>query len=117
MSLRTVLLQALGEADPGVKCARVARLPEALDARVVLPGQIPGRPERPVLVHPREVPHRGLGTQQGRAALIHAIAHIEFNAINLALDAAWRFESMPAEFTGDWISVAQDEARHFQMLR
>nr|WP_206370850.1 ferritin-like domain-containing protein [Solimonas marina] len=81
------------------------------------PRPLPGRPARPTLVHPRDVPHRGLGTVDGRAALMHAIAHIEFNAINLALDAGWRFTGMPARYYADWLSVAQDEARHFAMLR
>jgi uncharacterized ferritin-like protein (DUF455 family) len=57
-----------------------------------------------------------MASAQGRAAMLHAIAHIEFNAINLALDAAWRFEEMPARFCADWLSVAVDEARHFAML-
>jgi uncharacterized ferritin-like protein (DUF455 family) len=75
-----------------------------------------GRPERPQLVRPRDVPSRGLGTAAGRAALVHAVAHIEFNAINLALDACCRFRGLPAEFYRDWLNVAQDEARHFQRL-
>jgi len=69
------------------------------------------------LVHPREVPRRSLGSTEGRAALIHAVAHIEFNAINLALDAALRFSGMPAQYYRDWLSVAQDEARHFLLLQ
>jgi uncharacterized ferritin-like protein (DUF455 family) len=76
----------------------------------------PGRPARPRLVDPREVPPRPVGSAEGRAALLHAIAHIEFNAINLALDAAWRFD-MPEAFVRDWLSVAVDEAKHFRMLR
>lgn len=76
----------------------------------------PGRPEAPELVAPTAVPRRRLGSEQGRAALIHAIAHIEFNAINLALDAAYRFRDLPEAYYRDWISVARDEARHFQML-
>jgi hypothetical protein len=68
-------------------------------------------------VLPREVPSRGLGTVEGRAALLHAVAHIEFNAINLALDAAYRFRGMPREFYLDWTGVAADEARHFRLLR
>jgi len=77
----------------------------------------PGRPERPHLVHPRDVAHRGLGSPEGRAAFVHAIAHIEFNAINLAWDAVYRFRGMPREFYADWVGVASDEARHFAMLR
>ena len=79
--------------------------------------RMPGRPPRPRLVHPRELPRRGLGTQQGRAAFLHAIAHIEFNAIDLAWDAAYRFRGLPRGFYDDWVSCAADEARHFVMLR
>jgi uncharacterized ferritin-like protein (DUF455 family) len=76
----------------------------------------PGRPSRPNLVAPRDLAQRGLGTSEGRAALVHAIAHIEFNAINLAWDAVYRFRGMPAEFYADWVAVADDESRHFRML-
>lgn len=75
-----------------------------------------GRPERPELVAPSQLRRRRLGSEEGRAALVHAIAHIEFNAINLALDAAYRFRDMPQQFYLDWISVAADEARHYSML-
>lgn len=81
------------------------------------PIRMPGRPERPKLVHPRELPRRGFGSDEGRAAFIHSIAHIEFNAIDLAWDAVYRFRGMPAQFYADWVSVANDEARHFVMLR
>jgi uncharacterized ferritin-like protein (DUF455 family) len=77
----------------------------------------PGRPARPRLVPQRQVPHRGLGTAEGRAALVHAIAHIEFNAINLAWDAVYRFRGFPADYYRDWASCAHDEARHFAMLQ
>jgi uncharacterized ferritin-like protein (DUF455 family) len=76
----------------------------------------PGRPATPLLVHPQKVPRRRLGSAEGRAALVHAVAHIEFNAINLALDAAYRFRGMPEQYYLDWLSVAADEARHFLML-
>ena len=65
------------------------------------------------LVHPRDLPKRGLGTPEGRAAFVHAIAHIEFNAIDLAWDAVYRFRGLPREFYADWVGVARDEARHF----
>jgi uncharacterized ferritin-like protein (DUF455 family) len=65
---------------------------------------------------PRDVPQRGLGTDEGRAALVHAVAHIEFNAINLAWDAVYRFRGMPADYYRDWVCVARDESRHFTML-
>jgi uncharacterized ferritin-like protein (DUF455 family) len=79
--------------------------------------RMPGRPARPALVHPRELPRRGFGTREGLAAFIHAVAHIEFNAIDLAWDAAYRFRGMPDAFYADWVGVASDEARHFAMLR
>jgi len=77
----------------------------------------PGRPARPVLVSPRIVERRKVSTVEGRAALIHSLAHIEFNAVNLALDAVYRFRDLPREFYGDWIRIAAEEARHFTMLR
>lgn len=77
----------------------------------------PGRPQRPLLVSPGKVPRRGLGTPAGLAALLHAIAHIEFNAINLALDAAWRFRDMPDAFVDDWLRIAAEEAMHFGLLQ
>ncbi len=76
----------------------------------------PGRPARPQLVNAREVPQRGLGSAEGRAALVHAVAHIEFNAINLAWDAVYRYRGMPEAYYRDWASCANDEARHFALL-
>ncbi|MBC6943813.1 MAG: DUF455 family protein, partial [Xanthomonadales bacterium] len=71
---------------------------------------------RPRLVPPRALAQRGLGSTEGRAALVHAIAHIEFNAINLAWDAVYRFRDMPAAYYADWVRVADDEARHFALI-
>jgi uncharacterized ferritin-like protein (DUF455 family) len=79
-------------------------------------GAIPGRPARPELVAPRLVGRRSMVTVEGRAMLVHALAHIEFNAINLALDAIWRFPGMPAAYYTDWLRVANEEALHFSML-
>lgn len=76
----------------------------------------PGRPDRPQLVDPRKVPKRGFKSRQGLMRLAHAIAHIEFNAINLALDAVYRFRGMPHEFYTDWLRVAAEESSHFVML-
>jgi uncharacterized ferritin-like protein (DUF455 family) len=87
------------------------------DAPPPEPIRMPGRPELPKLVHPRELPRRGFGNDEGRAAFIHSIAHIEFNAIDLAWDAVYRFRGMPHDYYADWIGVASDEARHFVMLR
>ena len=87
-----------------------------------LPSQ-PARPSRPILVPPTEVPRRRLGSAQGRGALLHAVAHIELNAIDLAADMIARFSVHPdiaeddkADFISDWSSVCDDEARHFLML-
>jgi uncharacterized ferritin-like protein (DUF455 family) len=87
-----------------------------IHARAVELTGIPGRPAKPLLVAPREVGHRSMATIEGRAALIHALAHIEFNAINLALDAVWRFADMPLDFYADWLKVAAEEALHFSLL-
>lgn len=76
-----------------------------------------GRPARPELVRAARVPKRGFGTDEGRAIMMHAIAHIEFNAINLALDAVQRFEGMPARFYADWLQVADEEVYHFELIR
>jgi uncharacterized ferritin-like protein (DUF455 family) len=117
---------ALTEADPSTKCRMAAALRArwqagGVEAREGAPAPeavpLPGRPERPRLVDPMRVPRRKLTTPVGRAALVHAIAHIEFNAINLALDAAYRFRGLPADFYGDWLRVAAEEAQHFLMLR
>jgi uncharacterized ferritin-like protein (DUF455 family) len=76
----------------------------------------PGRPAKPQLVNARQLPQRGLGSEEGRAALVHAVAHIEFNAINLAWDAVYRYRGKPDAYYRDWASCANDEARHFSML-
>ncbi|MEM1412563.1 MAG: ferritin-like domain-containing protein [Pseudomonadota bacterium] len=111
-------------AEPAEKCRAVHALWEDVrntglapaPAEPAPPIGAPGRPDRPELVPPHKVPRRRLGSPEGRAALVHAIAHIEFNAINLALDAAWRFRDRPAAYYTDWLSVADDEARHFALL-
>lgn len=82
-----------------------------------VPVPVPGRPARPELVQPRELPKRKPVTKEGRAVLFHALTHIEFNAINLGLDAVYRFRGMPPEYYNDWLQVADEEADHFVMLR
>ncbi len=77
----------------------------------------PGRPLQPRLVAPKNLHRRSLHTPEGHAALIHAIAHIEFNAINLALDAVYRFRDLPEAYYDDWLQVADEEAYHFQLVR
>lgn len=118
-------LEALLEPEPVRKQTRVRALREdwqagRLPAGSPLPPRaiaVPGRPDRPLLVAPRELRQRRLTTPEGRAVLVHALAHIEFNAINLALDAVYRFRDMPAGFYGDWLRVAAEEAEHFGLLR
>ena len=124
MKLSARLAGCLAEADPASKCEAVHALRRdwlagavawdpAAATRAI---EAPGRPPRPELVAPDAVPRRRADTLEGRAALIHALAHIEFNAINLALDAAHRFAGMPREFHDDWLRVAAEEATHFSLL-
>lgn len=116
--------RCLSLSSPQQKCRAVTDLAMAVAAgefefdphTPVTPIGVAGRPPKPELVEPSKVPRRRLGSEAGRAALVHAITHIEFNAINLALDAVYRFRDMPRQFYLDWVSVATDEARHFQML-
>ncbi|MDQ6990603.1 MAG: ferritin-like domain-containing protein [Mariprofundaceae bacterium] len=77
----------------------------------------PGRPAQPILVQAGKLPKRAMGSLEGRIIMMHAIAHIEFNAINLALDAVQRFEEMPLDYYRDWIQVAEEEAYHFELIR
>jgi uncharacterized ferritin-like protein (DUF455 family) len=125
MELFSACLHALIEADPAQKCMLAQSLYQAwragevaMDERVPVEflGE-PGHPDKPILVPPLKVPRRNVTSASGRAALLHAIAHIEFNAINLALDAAYRFRGMPHEFYGDWLKVAAEEALHFNLVR
>lgn len=134
--MRALALQALCITDPQHKVQAVTLLqqqssqtasgsalePEPDSGSAAAPstpaGQpLPGRPARPRLVHPARVPRRSPHSPQGLAALLDAIAHIEFNAINLALDAVWRFDGMPEAYYRDWLRVAAEEALHFSLLR
>ena len=121
MSPRQTALNLLSMTDPFEKAHAVIQwLPESDwcvsdQLQEPLTG-LPGRPDRPELVPPWDVKQRSLHTQEGRATLIHALAHIEFNAINLALDAIWRFCNQPVDFYQEWLIVAKDEARHFLLL-
>ena len=78
---------------------------------------LPGCPAKPALHLHLDVPRRSPFTAEGLAALLHAVTHIEFNAINLALDALWRFDGMPRAYYLDWLKVAAEEAQHFNLLR
>lgn len=131
IELRQSALTWLAEPDPSRKAAGVTALRQAYQSGQVtldnaadlstamLPSSqdIPGRPLKPELVSPLAVKRRNMRTVEGRAALIHALAHIEFNAINLALDVIWRFPGMPEAFYADWLQVAQEEALHFSLLQ
>ena len=123
--LRLAALFWLAESDPARKAAGVRLLARAwlsgeigldTDAAPTARQTIPGHPVKPELVAPRLVKRRSMITPEGRAILIHALAHIEFNAINLALDAIWRFAGMPREYYADWLHVADEEALHFSLL-
>ena len=96
-----------------VECGTINRGDSVLSASAI---PIPGKPDKPELVDPKSVKHRKLTTPEGRAGLVHAIAHIEFNAINLALDAVYRFRDMPDQYYHDWLLVAAEESKHFSLL-
>jgi len=123
MELRAQALAAFMLADPSQKVAAVRTLAAQAASFACDPAAVfqapagPGRPNRPLLIHPRAVPKRSPHTVAGHAALMHSIAHIEFNAINLALDAAWRFGGQPDAYYRDWIAVAAEEALHFSLLQ
>ena len=124
MNPRQRALVILCLCDPVAKAAQARALFAGLDESAIdphsafdTPGALPGRPALPLLVPAREVPSRSPFTLEGRAALLHAVTHIEFNAINLALDAVWRFDAMPVAYYRDWLRVASEEALHFTLLR
>jgi len=122
--LHAAALACLACADPARKVQATTAAAAAFAAGQLARGEsaapqpveVPGRPARPRLIAPRDLPQRGLGSAEGRAAFVHAIAHIEFNAVNLAWDAVYRFRDMPDAFYADWVGVAADEARHFTLL-
>lgn len=120
-SLRTLAIVPLLSASIDDKVRLALDLPDEgeVGASEVIaePEGIPGRPERPVLVPHTKFKHRSVHTKEGKAALIHALAHIELNAIDLALDLVWRFAGMPDEFYRQWVGVAKEEADHFTLLR
>jgi uncharacterized ferritin-like protein (DUF455 family) len=122
----SLCLNLIQQKDPVQKClgskelyAQLINSPEKLSFAALANIQSisdAGRPERPQLVPPLEVPKRSMATVAGHASLIHALAHIEFNAINLALDACYRYQDMPSDYYQDWLQVAAEEAYHFELL-
>ncbi|MBY6046792.1 ferritin-like domain-containing protein [Vannielia litorea] len=82
------------------------------------PPDAPARPAKPALLDPRDVPRRRPGTEAGRKAILHAVAHIELNAIDLHWDVVARFTGtpMPLGFYDDWVRAADDESRHFMLM-
>jgi uncharacterized ferritin-like protein (DUF455 family) len=123
MELRAAALQVLSSADPAHKASAVAALQRDAATLVVdtqrawvCPHPLPGRPPAPRLVPPAALAARSPFTLEGRRALLHAVAHIEFNAINLALDAIWRFANLPEAYYRDWLRVAAEEAQHYTLL-
>ncbi len=122
--LRALALEALQEPDPDQKVllaqsirVREATISIATDKHLSCNAALPGQPARPELRAHLDVPKRSPFTPEGLAALLHAVTHIEFNAINLALDAIWRFAGLPAAYYLDWLKVADEEALHFSLLR
>jgi uncharacterized ferritin-like protein (DUF455 family) len=127
MGWRRQAFGVLTETDAAGKCRRALAVggdaDDPDDDPGLQPPDRPGRPAKPLLAPPREVPKRRLGALEGRIALLHALAHIELNAVDLAFDMALRFEGAVAAagldaraFVADWIGVGRDEARHFLML-
>ena len=126
LELRRTALGILAITDPKTKVERVQQLFDDyhhqridLDVSADLSSKgliLPGRPSKPELVPPLTVPKRKMDTLEGRLSLLHSLAHIEFNAMNLALDAIWRFANMPAQYYVDWLKVAKEEAYHFSLI-
>ncbi len=126
-SLRGGAIAAIRSADLDIKTelaqesatrwfARTLSLRSPLDPPLA---DRPGRPEKPELVPPKNMEKRSLHTLKGRIALLHAIAHIELNAVDLALDIVTRFATgpVPNSFFDGWMQVAFEEAKHFRMVR
>lgn len=126
LELRATSLAILASTDPQEKVCQLLQLFDDYQQQWVtlnLSSKIdhqalvlPGRPVKPELVLPKLVPKRRMDTPEGRAGLLHSLAHIEFNAMNLALDAIWRFPGMPKEYYEDWLKVAKEEAYHFSLV-
>jgi uncharacterized ferritin-like protein (DUF455 family) len=120
-TLRLDALAFLLESDARAKADRVRcwtldGAAVGAEGALAEPHGVPGRPAQPRLVAHTQVKLRSVRTREGRAALLHAIAHIELNAIDIALDAVWRFAGLPDAYYRDWAGVAREEALHFTLL-
>ena len=124
MNLYEQVAEALQASNPSQKCQLVWQLNDdwltdklqQVDDTPVMPFDDAGRPRQPELVDPKKLAKRSMATPQGRILFLHAFAHIEFNAINIALDAVYRFRAMPGSYVTDWLQVASDEAKHFMLI-
>ncbi|MBU3623572.1 ferritin-like domain-containing protein [Polynucleobacter sp. AP-Latsch-80-C2] len=126
LELRQTALELLAVTDPQIKVVGVQDLfdqyhRQGLDlhaSKLLNTGGkvLPGRPLKPELIPPLNVPKRSMATAEGRVSLLHSLAHIEFNAMNLALDAIWRFADMPTQYYVDWLQVAKEESYHFSLI-
>jgi uncharacterized ferritin-like protein (DUF455 family) len=126
LELRQSALEILALTDAQIKVSRVFQLFDDYQRQAIRLNhseelsfqdlKLPGRPEKPELVPPLQVPKRKMDSVEGRVSLLHALAHIEFNAMNLALDAIWRFPNMPKEYYEDWLKVAKEESYHFSLI-
>jgi len=114
-ALRTILLNNY---EDKLQATQEIDLQQAIDPSAILTttGVVPGREPRPELVAPAMLAKRAMHTVEGRAVLLHALAHIEMNAVDLALDIVWRFPNMPELFYREWITIAKEEAYHFHLL-
>lgn len=115
-ALHLLLIESTHDKAVAVRALDATQWPLDKGELLTEPPKLPGRPLRPQLVQPAQLKTRAVGTLEGRAGLIHALTHIEANAVNLALDMVWRFAGMPEDFYQDWWRVAQEEALHFELL-
>lgn len=128
LSLREMAVEVLSTADPKAKTAlsrshalrwQQARADgDTIEVGIAAPPDMPARPDTPELLAPRDVPHRKPGTEAGRIAMLHAIAHIELNAVDLHWDLIARFpqDHFPLGFFDDWVKAADEESKHFNLV-
>jgi uncharacterized ferritin-like protein (DUF455 family) len=125
MELRAHCLKALAINDLNEKLNQVKVIYESFRSHLMTIDSkadiqhtyhLPGAPLTPQIVAPRLVEKRSTSSEQGKLIFVHALAHIEFSAINLALDIIWRFKDLPDQFYSDWLQIAYEEHLHFNLL-